>query len=161
MNHRLLAYASATLSLIGITPCFSDAAKSDFEWLLRTQRGLASLPATQLSVKEAECRVNTATHQANLRRKTFHSFAWVSSAVLFAAFVFVFPAEPLQALTSQHVFAATSLSCFSWATLGRLGWNERSYGGNTIFEELDAIIFWTLYWVGTLFGVAATVNAVV
>lgn len=155
MNHRLLDYASAILSFVGVSWCFTKAAKSDFRWLLRVQRGLALLPPDQLVVKQAECCASTIKHQANLRRKTFLSLAWVISAVVAAAFVFVIPAVPNHTVTTQHAFAAASVFCFSWGTLGRLGWNERSYKGSTIFEELDAIIFWALYWGGTLFGVAA------
>lgn len=160
MNHRLRDHASAVLSLVGVPWFFENAAESDFRWQLRVQRGLASLPTTELVIKEAECRVNTAQHRSNLRRKTFLSFAWVMSAALVAAFVFVFPVLSIEGLTTQQAFAAASVFCFSWGTLGRLGWNERSYGGSTLFEELDAVIFWMLYWVGTLFGIAATVNSV-
>lgn len=157
MNHRLLAHVSAILSLIGVSPCLVKAAKSDFDWLLRVQAGLASLPPNQLAIKEAECQANTLWHQSDLRRKTFFSLAWVLSAMAVA--VLVLPVTPIHALTRQQAFAAVSVFCFSWATLGRLGWNERSYKGSTIFEELDTVIFWVLYWLGTLSGVAAVVNA--
>ncbi len=57
------------------------------------------------------------------------------------------------------MFAIASVGSFSWGTLGRLGWTERSYKGVTVFEELDAAIFWLLYWLGSFCGVASVVSA--
>ncbi len=155
MNHSLSAYISATLSLLGVPTFFTKAAKSDFEWLLRLQKGMDALPANELAITEIKNRELTKERQRNLRRKTFISLAWVLSAVIIAGYLFV----PIQSITQQQMFATLSVISFSWGTLGRLGWIERSYKGATIFEELDVIIFWTLYWVGAFSGIAALVSA--
>ena len=44
------------------------------------------------------------------------------------------------------------MTFFSWATLGRLGWAGQSCKGDTVFEDLDELIFRGLYWLGALFG---------
>jgi len=49
-------------------------------------------------------------------------------------------------------FGVLSLFSFSWATLGRLGWEGQTCDGGTIFEKLDSDIFWFLYFMGTMFG---------
>lgn len=159
MNHRISAYVYAALALIGVPRVLENAAKSDFAWLLRTQAGLASLPPPELAVKEAECRATTHARLIHLRSKTFVSLAWVAFAALFAAIAFVHPIAGTRGLNRQQIFTIASIMCFSWGTLGRLGWTERSYKGVTVFEELDTVIFWVLYWLGTLFGVATIVNA--
>lgn len=155
MNHSLSAYISATLSLLGVPTFFSKAAKSDFKCLLRMQEGLDSLPEDELAIRETKARKNTEGYRGRLRRKTFISLAWVLSAVIIAGYLFV----PIQSITQQQVFAILSIISFSWGTLGRLGWNERSYGGSTIFEELDAAIFWALYWIGAFSGIGTLVSA--
>lgn len=157
MNHSVSAYAYAAFALVGL-PCFESAAKSDFACLLRIQSGLASLPREQLATQEAECRKNTNAYLRYLRSKTLVSLLVVLSAIALAVVAVVLPAIGSSGVTRQHVLAGASVSCFAWGTLGRLGWNERSHKGVTVFEELDSAIFWALYWFGTFFGVASVVN---
>ena len=155
MNHSPPAYISATLSLLGVPTFFSKAAKFDFKYLLRTQEGLDSLPKEELLIKEINTRKSTQAYRGHLRRKTFISLSWVLSAVIIAGYLFV----PIRFITQQQMFSTLSVISFSWETLGRLGWNERSYKGATIFEELDTIIFWALYWKGAFSGMAALASA--
>ena len=53
----------------------------------------------------------------------------------------------------NQMLGILSLFCFSWATLGRLGWKVRTFAGDTPIENLDNTIFWFLYFSGTLLGV--------
>lgn len=55
----------------------------------------------------------------------------------------------------NQLFVILSILSFSWATLGRLGWEGQSFKGDTVFEDLDELIFKSLYWLGTFFGVLA------
>ncbi len=158
MNHSVSAYACAALALVGF-PGFTSAAKSDFVCLLRIQNGLASLPREQLATKETECRENTNAYLRYLRAKTFFSLVWVLSAIVLALVVFVLPSVGASGVTRQYVLAIASIVCFAWGTLGRLGWNEHSHKGVTVFEEIDSAIFWVLYWLGPFFGVSSIVNA--
>jgi hypothetical protein len=52
--------------------------------------------------------------------------------------------------TSPRTLAISSLFCFAWATLGRLGWE--TYKGTSSVERLDSWIFRVLYWVGLYLG---------
>jgi hypothetical protein len=160
MNHRPFNYALASLSLLGAPYCFRLAAKSDLLWLLRVQYKDAPPPPERLPSVEAQSSDTTKEHQRNLRTKTFLSLLWVLSALGLAIWFFVLPTIPITNITPQHVLTVGSIFCFSWATLGRLGWHEHSYKGCTIFEELDTAIFWALYWLGTLFGVAAIASPI-
>lgn len=157
MNHSPVAYLSAALSLAGVPGLFARAARSDFSWLLSVQAGLSSLPSGELRKKEQECRATTEQRQTYLRRKTVTSLVWVLFAVLAAMWI-VYPYLTPTSATRQQMFGVASVVSFSWGTLGRLGWNEKSTRGATLFEELDNFMFWLLYWVGTVCGVAAVVT---
>ncbi|CAH6933207.1 conserved membrane hypothetical protein [Vibrio crassostreae] len=50
--------------------------------------------------------------------------------------------------TSQSVLALGSAFCFAVATLGRLGWTEQTWKGETFAERLDDWVFYIMYWVG-------------
>nr|WP_286948000.1 hypothetical protein [Pseudomonas sp. UBA6718] len=159
MHHNPVSYLCAFFSLIGIKTFFLGAAqRSDFRWLLRNQADLFQLPPEQLTIRENECKGSTARRCVSLRNKTLLSLAWVLSAIALA-YLMLFQHFEISSLTRQHGFAVASLIAFSWATLGRLGWSDQSFKGTTIFERLDVFLFWLLYWLGTCFGVVATLNA--
>jgi hypothetical protein len=90
-----------------------------------------------------------------LRRNLLRSFFILASAVVIS-------------LLFSHVLSAvspcgrvwlgvSSLFCFAWATLARLGWAGQSWKGDTVVERLDERIFKTLYWLGTFLGTLALV----
>ena len=58
-------------------------------------------------------------------------------------------------LTGKLFMAIASLSCYAFATLARLDWEGRTWGGTTVFEQLDDNIFGIMYFLGTFFGVAS------
>lgn len=158
MNHRLSAYLCAFLSLAGVPGLFNRVADSDFSWLIRRQPGLAALPGSELATHRTDCRAATKRRQSRLRKKTVASLAWVLSAAAVGAWLFVWPTISHGKFTSQQFLAAVSVVAFAWATLGRLGWVDHSFKGETIYEYVDSFIFWALYWVGTCSGIGAVVN---
>lgn len=157
MNHSLFAYLSAVLSLVGVPGLFPYAAKSDFNWLLRVQPSLRTLSGDELEGREIECRATTDARRTYLRRKSVFSLTWIFFAAATAAWM-VYPQLMPCTATRQQGYGVASVIFFSWGTLGRLGWVERSYKGATIYEELDTFMFWFLYWLGTVCGVAAVVS---
>ncbi|HCG5249952.1 TPA: hypothetical protein NJZ17_004658 [Vibrio parahaemolyticus] len=50
--------------------------------------------------------------------------------------------------TSQSALTLGSAFCFAVASLGRLGWTEYSWKGETFAERLDDWVFHIMYWVG-------------
>jgi hypothetical protein len=160
MNHSPRSFAAATLALLGVPHAFARAADSDFAWLLRTQYRDEALAPNELNKRRHDCKANSASYRRSLQFKTVCSFLWVLAATLLALWFVVLPGTgSIGSVNSQQLFGASSVFVFAWATLGRLGWNERSFGGVTIFEELDTIIFWLLCGAGAFLGVAAVASA--
>lgn len=157
MEHSVRSYVCAGLSLLGVPGLLSVAQESDFDWLLRVQAGLAGVPVNELSQRESECHTTTKIRRGYLREKTIVSLVWVVSAIAIAC-IALYPRFEITTITTQQMFSIASVTAFSWGTLGRLGWTEKSYKGSTIYERLDTFLFWVLYWVGTLCGVLAVVN---
>jgi hypothetical protein len=157
MNHSFTAYVCAFLSLVGVPGLFNRVADSDFSWLLRRQPGIDALQGDQ----RAACRMTTKKRQSSLRIKTVTSLAWVLSAAVLGTWLFVLPSASQGKITDQQWFAVASAVVFAWATLGRLGWADQSFKGETIYEELDSFIFWVLYWVGTVAGMGAVAASAV
>ena len=114
-----------------------------------------SLDPAQLAIKESEAFATTVHRRDLLRRKTIASFLWILSGVVLGVCLPVLLWKTTAVPSGYSLLAIVSVVCFSWATLGRLGWAGQSYKGQTVFEELDTGIFWVLYWFGTLLGTAA------
>jgi hypothetical protein len=98
---------------------------------------------------------------ADLRRKVYGSLAWIISACIGALIIITiiaaFRSSLKMKVSALNSCAIASLISFSWATLGRL--SAKTWSRDTLFERLDAVIFWFLYWIGALFGsVAALVT---
>lgn len=147
MHHTLSSYICALVSLAGLSPCMRIAQSSDIK--------LSRLRNPNLSPEQI-AHINDLTKERGsaLRSKTLLSFLWIFSAVV-TAYLGLLQFSGTTSLTLQQVFSAASVFTFAWATLGRLSWLELSHKGITIFERLDVFLFWTQYWLGTLFGVIA------
>lgn len=152
MHHSPLTFARAFLCLIGLTRDLDEVAESDFRRETTNRQGAQTPTPAQLEEIRASCQNYTIKRMEMLRRKTIVSFGWTASAVAAAATIL---APQQSSISSQAWFAITSVVCFSAGTLGRLGWNQGSFSSATVYEELDAIFFWTLYWIGTFTGIAA------
>lgn len=160
MNHSAFAYAHASLAMLGLKGPFERAAKSDLNIVLRELYKGTEPPTSEREKRWQETKQSTAVYRRTLQMKTVYSLLWVAAISAVAFWLVVMPTLPHNAhLTAQQICGATSVLLFSWGTLGRLGWNQGSYGGVTVFEELDTIIFWLLYGLGTFFGVAAVASA--
>jgi hypothetical protein len=88
-----------------------------------------------------------------LRRNILRSFILLASAAalsLFCSYALWTPSPAFRVW-----FGISSMFCFAWATLARLGWSGQSWRGNTVVERLDERIFKFLYWVGTFLGTLA------
>jgi len=57
----------------------------------------------------------------------------------------------------RPVFVVSSVLCFAWATLGRLGWAGQTWKGDSSVEQLDIAIFHILYWLGMYLATAAAI----
>jgi hypothetical protein len=91
-----------------------------------------------------------------LRTRTWTAFIFIASAVVLGIVVsWLVPKAGSTLLPT--VLAIVSISLFAWATLGRLGWAGQSFGGDTVVERLDQVLFWALYWLGTFTGVLAII----
>lgn len=159
MEHSVKSYLCAGLSLVGVPGLLSVAQKSDFTWLLRVQKGLADIPSDELLKKELEIHATTKLRRGALRKKSVVSLVWVLSAIA-VAYLALYQCFEIGPVTRQQAFSVASVVAFAWGTLGRLGWAEQSYKGNTIYERLDTFLFWLFYWIGTLCGVIAVTNGV-
>ena len=100
----------------------------------------------------------TTLHQLQLlRKKLLRSFIVILSAIIFGFLCITVLSKTTikDMLSANRVFILLSMVSFSWATLGRLGWEGQTCAGDTVIEELDKFIFKSLYWLGTLFAVFA------
>ncbi|AQQ01254.1 hypothetical protein B0W48_16650 [Pseudoalteromonas aliena] len=80
-----------------------------------------------------------------LLRNFFLSLGIMGSAVVIGI---LFDASKLGISAHQNILALGSAFCFAVATLGRLGWAEQTWGGETLLEHLDYWIFYLMYWIG-------------
>lgn len=152
-------YIKAFLSLL--TGFFvEDCAFCDFEKELAGNEQLrAAKPERKQehkldSIKRTNVRLNL------LRKKLSFSFIVIFSAIITGVLCASFLDKCVlkNMLVPNRLFAILSILSFSWATLGRLGWEGQSFAGNTVFEDLDQLIFKSLYWLGAFFGVLAVAS---
>ncbi len=149
-------YLKAFLSLL-FGFFFEDCVSCNFEKELAGNKQLRSAsPEDNEKVKQRVSQ-NTKTRLHLLRKKLIRSFCLIFSAIIIGVLcVSLYDKCILKNMfVLNQLFVILSILYFSWATLGRLGWEGQSFKGNTVFEDLDALIFKSLYWLGTFFGVLA------
>ena len=120
--------------------------------------GNTQLSAAPPEIQERRRREYAATLAKRLyllRRNLFRSFFILASAVA-VSLLFSYLAPAVSAL-GRAWLGVSSLFCFAWSTLARLGWAGQSYRGDTVVERLDERIFMFLYWLGTFLGTLALV----
>ena len=98
-------------------------------------------------------RESTLERRRLLCQKLATSFLWILSACGVGMAVLLL--TPGISSGINKAFGILSLFSFSWATLGRLGWEGQTIDGGTVFEKLDSDILWFLYFIGTIFGVVS------
>ena len=129
----------------------------DFQKELSSNKQLASSESSRKNRFRLELHEVTIERAILLRRRLILSLVWILSACC-VAFLVIASISNIQIstfLTLSRVLALSSIVSFAWATLGRLGWAGQSFKGDTVFEQLDDVIFRSLYWVGTLLGTLA------
>ena len=153
---RPFTQIKAFLSLFWVTIFIDDLVEVDFQKELSSNKGLASSQDLQKDKFRQDLRQTAIERAKFLRKRLVSSLLWILSACCIAFLIMSLLSVGVcaySALTWSNIFAIFSIISFSWATLGRLGWEGQSWKGDTVFEQLDYSIFWILYWLGTLFGI--------
>lgn len=146
-------FVSAGLcALCGSASGVSKLAGADHEVELQRNTQLREAKLEVQSEHHANSHARVIQRLSILRGALLKSFASMASAV---ALAFVLHATGAVIPTPVSVLGISSVFCFAWATLGRLGWGGQSYKGDTAVERLDQHLFHLLYWLGMYFGTAA------
>jgi hypothetical protein len=157
-KENIYTQVKAFISLFWIGSFLDDLVEVDFQEELSSNEQLASSNDQSKDKVRRELRDSTIERANLLRKRLVSSLLWILSAC-FVAFILVKSISRnicfASFLTRHSDLAFLSIISFSWATLGRLGWEGQTMAGDTVFEQLDKSIFWLLYWLGTLFGTLA------
>ncbi len=155
VTEELALMARGTLALFRRSADVEPLIDADHKLELSRNTQLAASPIErqeQSRLKRAET-VNT--RLCLLRRNIGRSFLILISAV---ALALMFVGLVSAASASSRVWlGASSMFCFAWATLARLGWSGQSFKGDTVVERLDERIFKSLYWIAIFLGTLALV----
>jgi hypothetical protein len=147
--------ARGILALFRWTDRVQPLIDADHALELSRNAQLAAAPLETREQRHREYAATLCTRLRLLRRNVFQSFLILSSAVVLSLLL-----SDLLWLVSDSWRAwlgVSSLFCFAWATLARLGWSGYSWRGDTVIERLDEHIFRSLYWLGTFLGTLALV----
>ena len=136
---------------------FEDCVSCDFEKELAGNEQLRSASPKNKEKMKPHCSQLTKTRLHLLRKKLIRSFCLIFSAIIIGVLcVGLYDKCILKNMfVLNQLFVILSILSFSWATVGRLGWEGQSFKGDTVFEELDELIFTSLYCLVTFFGVFA------
>ena len=129
----------------------NDLVQIDYLKELASNQGMRDASDQHKNEFMLKLRADTLERRRLLCQKQAQSFLWIFLACL--AGLVVLGLMPGMSIGINKGFGVLSLFSFSWATLGRLGWEGQTIDGGTVFEKLDSDIFWFLYFIGTLFGV--------
>ena len=134
-----------------------DCTACDFQKELENNEQLREAASEIQQQRKAKIKKGTLCRLQLLRKKLWRSFMIIFSAIIFGFLCITVCGKTTtkDMLSINHIFILLSMTSFSWATLGRLGWEGQTCAGNTIIEKLDEFIFKSLYWLGTLFAVFA------
>lgn len=92
-----------------------------------------------------------------LSRKTVTSFLFILLCSVLTISTYLLLDKPKDIarplLERSSIYPFLSLYLFSFGTLGRLGWQETSWSGKTVYEIIDKTILWICYFGGMTFGV--------
>jgi len=150
-------YFKPMLALLFPNFFLEDCAVRDFEKELASNKQLMKADEDIKEKHRGELREYTLHRLKLLRRRLLVFFSIIFSAIVVGLiWVAILSANGLRkVLAPVAIFALLSVMCFSWATLGRLGWAGQSWKGDTVFEDLDEVIFRALYWLGAFFALLA------
>jgi hypothetical protein len=124
----------------------------DYKKELKSNKGLSNSADTAKDAFRSKLLCENIQRAKLLRKKLLISFVWLVTACFVPIIVFysIDKSCVISRISSSNLFALSSIFVFAWATLGRLGWKGQSWKGETVFEQLDKNIFWTLYWIGSV-----------
>ena len=88
--------------------------------------------------KSVKRRINTLSKHLTI------SVIWLGTAVCIA----LLTERHAGSVADSNYLGIWSALSFGVATLGRLGWSEQSFSGDSAVERYDRGLFWLLYWVG-------------
>jgi len=151
----IVIYLKAFASLIFCGVFLEDCSRCDFEKEIESNEGLKGANQEAKERAMSGIREHTRSSLHLLRKRLLRSFGTIFSAIVAGALcVGYLTKSPIRnVLVPESLFALLSVISFSWATLGRLGWAGQTFGGDTVFEDLDNLIFTCLYWLGTFLAV--------
>lgn len=150
-------YLKATVSLLLFNIFLEDCALCDFQKELESNEQLKEANQNTKDKTRALIKQNTLDRLRLLRKRLLGSFSIIFSAMIVGVLCTSVSSRSTfkDILRPSCIFTLLSITSFSWATLGRLGWQGQTWKGDTVFEDLDELIFRSSYWIGTLFAVLA------
>lgn len=156
-KNTLSVHLKALVCLLWGSLFVEQIAEADFQKELSSNKQLASSEKSRKNELRLQIRKLTIERASLLRRRLILSLVLILSACCVAFLVIATSSDiPISTfLTLPRILAVSSIASFAWATLGRLGWAGQSIKGDTVFEELDDLIFRSLYWAATLLGTLA------
>lgn len=134
-----------------------DCVSCDFQKELESNKQFREASSERQDQHKAKIKETILRQLQLLRKKLLRSFIVILSAIIFGFLCITVLSKITikDMLSTNHIFILLSMVSFSWATLGRLGWEGQTAAGDTVIEELDKFIFRFLYWLGALFAVFA------
>ncbi len=147
---RIIIFLKTFLFLLNENLFLDDLVSIDYSKELNSNLQLRKASEQEKNECRASFRKGALESRDLLCRKLWISFLWILSAIILGMTI-LFLKQGIYAGFNEGI-GVLSLFCFSWATLGRLGWGGQTCAGDTVFERLDSDFFWILYFLGTLFG---------
>ena len=116
----------------------------------------AALEKADKDLLNAQSSENASPRIAKVRAALCEALVWALSSLFFGYILgklgVLFLVQP-QSLARPFVYLGTAI--LLWAAFALRGWEIQTWGGETLTERVNRWIFRGLYWLGTLFLVAA------
>ena len=148
----------AFFALIGFPAAIKAVCDSEFQAWIDDNEHRAKLPADQIAKQRHHARLNTLGIMRNLRWNLIGSLLLLASACVLGLILANFAVGRTGTPSTRALLALSSAAVFAWATLAKLGWRQESWGGRTIFETLDRLLFRALYWIGTFLATLSIID---
>jgi len=148
---RVKLFVKSFLCLLNANLYLEELVNIDFQKGLDSNVGLKAASEQHKNESREELRKTILEQRMLLCKKLRDSSLWILLAIVLGGIMIFGQGMSIGPKTDIGVL---SLFCFSWATLGRLGWEEQTCMV-TVFGKLDSDLFWLLYFLGTILGVAS------
>jgi hypothetical protein len=154
---RILLMLKALIAFLLPGSFLGTLTDADYKLELSRNQQLQAAGYAHQEDHRKKARVNVLKRLQLLRGRVLKALLFIGSAV-FIAIAFEWLLPPSRPTVLAPLFAIASLYLFAWATIGRLGWAGQSFGGDSVVERLDQVLFWVSYWIGTFCGVLAIIS---